>query len=156
MAKTYRDIEISNGDDVIDLRDVIERYEHLERELNDAHTGVGGSVSELSFNEYLEQAADDDTHMLQEAAIEALSLINLLAECEGNGGDEEWRGAWYPITLVRDSYFEDFARQEAEDLGLIKSDASWPYTCIDWERAARDLQMDYTLIDFDGVSYWVR
>jgi len=28
--------------------------------------------------------------------------------------------------------------------------------CIDWKAAARDLQVDYTEVDFDGVSYWIR
>lgn len=27
---------------------------------------------------------------------------------------------------------------------------------VDWERAARELQMDYTPVEFDGVTYWVR
>ena len=26
----------------------------------------------------------------------------------------------------------------------------------DWERATRELQMDYTEVDFDGVTYWIR
>lgn len=62
----------------------------------------------------------------------------------------------YGATLVRDSYFEDYARELAEDCGLIQRDAHWPNDCIDWERAARELQMDYTSVEFDGVEYWVR
>lgn len=38
---------------------------------------------------------------------------------------------------------KDFAEQLAEDLGLINEEASWPYTCIDWEHAARELMYDY-------------
>jgi antirestriction protein len=38
---------------------------------------------------------------------------------------------------------EEFAQQLAEDLGE-PAPTSWPYTCIDWERAARDLMYDYS------------
>ena len=38
----------------------------------------------------------------------------------------------------------DFAEQLAEDQGNINTDLSWPYNCIDWERAAYDLMMVYS------------
>lgn len=38
---------------------------------------------------------------------------------------------------------EDFAYSLAEDIGLLQDDVQWPYTCIDWEHAARDLMYDY-------------
>ena len=39
---------------------------------------------------------------------------------------------------------EAFTQDLAEQLGSIKDDLSWPYTCIDWERAAHELMMDYS------------
>lgn len=44
----------------------------------------------------------------------------------------------------------------AEDIGAIPSEYTWPASCIDWDQASRELQMDYTAVDFDGVTYWVR
>ncbi len=38
----------------------------------------------------------------------------------------------------------DFAEQFAEDTCAITESPHWPYTCIDWEWAARELMMDYT------------
>jgi len=38
----------------------------------------------------------------------------------------------------------DFAEQWAEDTGSIDKMVNWPYDCIDWDRAARDLMQDYT------------
>jgi antirestriction protein len=38
---------------------------------------------------------------------------------------------------------EDFARNMADDLGVIDKNPSWPYTCIDWEQAASELMYDY-------------
>lgn len=38
---------------------------------------------------------------------------------------------------------EEFAYQLADDLGYLQKDVNWPYDCIDWERAARELMYDY-------------
>jgi antirestriction protein len=38
---------------------------------------------------------------------------------------------------------EDFAQELADQLGYIDRNVSWPYTCIDWEHAARELMYDY-------------
>jgi hypothetical protein len=60
-------------------------------------------------------------------------------------------------TLIRDSYFTEYAEELAEDIGAINPKvAGWPLNCIDWEKAARELKMDYTSGEFDGVTYWVR
>lgn len=38
---------------------------------------------------------------------------------------------------------EDFAESFAEELGYINDSVQWPYTCIDWQHAARELMYDY-------------
>ncbi len=59
--------------------------------------------------------------------------------------------------LIHEAYFEDYARQLADDLALYNDrNVSWPYTCIDWAQAAEELKQDYTSVDFDGETYWVR
>jgi hypothetical protein len=83
-------------------------------------------------------------------------LLELLDNLSGNGGDHQWQGDWYPVTLIRDSYFTDYAEELANDIGLTDDRDAWPYTCIDWERAARELRMDYTSVEYDGVTYWYR
>lgn len=47
---------------------------------------------------------------------------------------------------------EDFAQELAEQLGSIDKNVSWPYTCIDWEWAARELMYDY----FESNGYYFR
>jgi hypothetical protein len=37
----------------------------------------------------------------------------------------------------------DFAESQADDLGYTNKGDSWPYTCIDWKQAARELMWDY-------------
>jgi hypothetical protein len=112
--------EISNSQDVLDSRDIIERIKELE-----------GTENE-----------DEQTEL---RALEALA-----EEGQGYG---EWEDG---VTLIRDSYFEEYAQELAEDIGAIGRDNQWPLYCIDWEWAARELQVDYTSVDFDGVTYWMR
>jgi hypothetical protein len=127
MTKTELDLSA----DIIDVRDIIKKFEELE---------------ELQENgEYLETPD-----------CELSDLKKLLSELEGTGGDEQWRGEWYPVTLIRDSYFKEYAQELAEDIGAVDSNATWPNNCIDWEYAARELRYDYTCIDVDGLTYWTR
>lgn len=130
---TTRVIEISSSDDLIDVRDIIARVEELET-----------------------QRDDEDEEMDGEEVTELATLRELLSDLAGNGGDEDWRGDWYPITLIRESHFENYAQELAEDIGAIDRNASWPNTCIDWEAASEALLMDYTSTEFDGVTYYYR
>lgn len=143
---------ISNSEDMIDVRDVIARFEALEVDYDMA----SDVVSEVGDNEKetAEEALND--WLASEDGEEFKSLRALLEELQGNGGDEQWKGDWYPLQLIRDSYFEDYAQELAEDIGAIKAGDKWPHNCIDWEKAARELQYDYSSVEFDGVTYWYR
>ena len=119
--------EITNMQDTIDSRDIIERIADLS-----ALASYGGGLD-------------------RDEEAELMALIAL--EAEGRGYAPNWE---HGEVLIRDSHFEKYAEQLANDLGLINADAKWPNSCIDWEQAARELQYDYTALDFDGVIYWVR
>lgn len=131
--------DINNREDILDVRDIIERYEYLQDERR----------------AFLTKHSREDWDGSPEGD-ELDALKALLDSLEDNGGDHQWRGAWFPVTLIRDSYFEDYAEELAEDIGAINREASWPNNCIDWERAARELQQDYSSVEFDGVTYWYR
>jgi hypothetical protein len=146
--------EICNTDDVINSRDVIARIEELEgerdsfeidAEILDEPDTIGNveSDTDASRVEWAIQNEDD--------AKELKVLIELAEEAEDYASD--WR---YGETLIRDGYFEDYARELAEDIGAIKEDASWPNNYIDWEAASEALKQDYTSVEFDGVTYWIR
>ena len=83
---------------------------------------------------------------------EELDKLEALA-AQGEDYAPDWS---YGETMIHDGYFQDYAEQLADDIGAINSEATWPNNCIDWKRAARELKMDYTSIDFDGAVYWVR
>ena len=157
--------EISNDQDVIDSRDVIARIEELEAEREEL-TGILADAEELAANIAGSDGhgangaykADEATAMRDEArealkewdeseeAAELKALKALADDAEGYCDD--WK---HGAALIRDSYFEAYAREMAEDIG-----ATWPNDHINWEAAADALKQDYTSADFGGVEYWVR
>ena len=120
-------MSVSNYDNVIDSRDVIERIEELEAERED---------NGLTPNEAAK-----------------LDALHALAE-EAEQYAEDWQ---YGTTLIRESYFTEYCRDLVADLGYL-SDNLPPFIGdnIDWDGVADDLKMDYTEVDFDGVTYLVR
>jgi len=95
---------------------------------------------------------DDNNEEREELA----TLTALLDELRGNGGDEQWRGEWYPVTLIRQTYFPDYAEELAEDIGAINREAVWPTNHIDWKAAVDELLIDYSEVKYDGVAYYYR
>lgn len=139
--------------DVFDIRDIIPRFEELEAEraaLVDAadEATQDGGTAEADAKRALDEWDESDD------GEEFRKLSEFLGEVRGNGGDEQWHGDWYPVTFIRDSYFERYAEELAEELGMIPDGAKWPANCIDWEQAARELQMDYSSVELDGDTYW--
>lgn len=120
--------DITSFDDTIDVRDVIARVEELR-----------------------ETKAEHDA----DEAKELTTLEKLLSELAGYGGDEQWEGDWYPITLIRDSYFTEAVQQLCEDTGDLPNGIPG-YFVIDWEATANNLRVDYSSVDFDGTAYWYR
>src|SRR5579859_5672229 len=75
--------------------------------------------------------------------IEDEERLTALRELEESLGDlTDWVND-HDATLVADHYFEDYARELAEELALIPDQPQWPCCCIDWELAAEELQADY-------------
>lgn len=132
---------IDGMDDIIHADDIFKRFEELEAD-----------------KEAIEEALDEKPNGLKEweDADEFKALGKLIEDLKGGGGDEKWRGDWYPQMLIRDSHFEDYAQELAADCGMIDNDAKWPMNCIDWEQAARELKHDYSSIEVGGNDYWYR
>ncbi len=121
---------ISSRDDIVDSRSILERLEEL--------------------NDEIESAGEDGPD--EDPVAERDTLQKLVTDINDVSGDSAEDGA----TLIRDSYFQDYAQELAEDIGAINKDATWPNTCIDWEQAARELQYDYSTVEWDDITYWVR
>lgn len=122
---------ITNDEDVIDSRDIIARLEYLREQL---------------------AAEDDNEAMLDDDEREELEMLEALNK-EGEENISDWM---HGETLVRDSYFREYAEQLASDIGAVNEEARWPNNHIDWSAAADELKQDYTELDFGGITYYAR
>jgi len=133
--------DITSSDDIIDVRDITDRVEEL-REARDDWTECSGDDDKWA-----------ETH--RDDAAELAALESMLDDIRGYGGDHQWEGDWYPITLIRDSYFTEYAQELVTDIGDIPREIP-SYIEIDWEATATNIRADYSDVEFDGATYWYR
>lgn len=120
---------ITNDADVLDSRDIIDRIEELQGRKDD----------------------EEQTDPLNEEEADELAALVALAE-EAEGYADDWR---HGATLIRETYFTDYTEELLQDIGDLPKNLPG-YVVIDWEATARNIQVDYTPVEFDGVTYWVR
>ena len=129
---------IDNTQDIIDVRDIIERVEELESSIQD-YENEDGDI-ELH-----------DEHISQKEELE--ELRGVLSELAGYGGDEQFEGDWYPVSLIHDNYFETAMDELLEDIGVIPRDLPC-YLTITVDYVA--LKQDYSSVDIGSETYWYR
>jgi len=122
-------------DDIISVSDLTERYEELESELEDA-----------------DEKTDDEESSEQD---EFNTLKELLEELRGNGGDEQWKGEWYPGSLIAESHFTEYCKELCEDIGDVPANIPH-YIVIDWDATASNLRVDYGEVEINGNTYLYR
>ena len=176
---------ITNDEDVIYSSDVIARIEYLGAQFSDEEQRMADFLRRTQAYPETRGATCGDCRRdfpdifpgrcpYEDSHDEAQELRALTAlAAEGEDCAPDWR---YGESAIRDSYFTAYAQELADDLcrrsarparsprswgffvvdATLARDLSWPFTCIDWDRAARELLMDYTAIDFAGETYWVR
>lgn len=140
MSHVYAESTVDLSADVIDVRAIIDRVQELRDERDEYNEKMG--------------SPDAWDGVPDGEPAELVMLEGILSELAGYGGDEEFDGDWHPATLICEEYFQEYAQNLAEDCGMVDTSASWPMNCIDWEQAARELQMDYSSIEICGVTYW--
>ena len=175
-----RQTEIDNSADILDSRDIIKRIKELNSEREDLQTAIDEAEEHWEAMRLLRSDAMDEPHLSEEAiedcqnklddatekrdaaqtaltdwdnsdeGTELKNLKDLAEQCEGYG---DWR---YGETLIHDSYFKEYAQNLADEIGTVDNECTWPNTCIDWNQAAEELQQDYTSVEFDGETYWMR
>jgi hypothetical protein len=102
--------EITNNEDTIDSRAVIDRIDYLESE----RSGV-------------DEAEALETWDASDEGQELKALKALQDEAEGYS---DWKDG---ATLIRDSYFEAYAEELASEISDYNPrKVAWPFTCIDW------------------------
>ena len=135
--------KIENTEDIIDSRDVIERIAELERERDDLEAM---DDIEIPLEERLKEW--DETEEGEE-----LKALKALAD-----DAEDYAPDWtYGATLIRESYFVEYCEELVKDIGdMPKELPSYIEDNIDWKGVAEDLKVDYTEVNFDGVTYYIR
>ena len=124
------------------IRATIDRLADANEESEFGET-VGKYHFWLSFQGVNAGLDADDAHELK--ALEALAK-------QGENYAADWE---HGETLIRYSYFTEYVQEMLEDIGVLPKDFPH-YVMIDWESTARNVMVDYTHIDFDGVTYLIR
>lgn len=161
--------DTDEGERMLDTRDLIARFEELESEREDLQTEFDDADADVTLASHgggdvsgeLVEARDNAEKALAEwdadNGEEFKAIESFLDEMKGYGGDEQWRGDWYPVTLIREDIFPEYAEELAEDLhGDAVRDAQWPFDCIDWEKAADRLRIDYGSATYGTTEYLYR
>ena len=117
--------------DVTDSRDIIARIEQVKSDLDQARVD-GNDTTDL----------EAELKALEEFAEEA----------------SEYAPDWhYGETIIHEDYFTQYAQELSDELSLGDGAmARWPFTHIDWEAAADELKMDYSVVGFNGIVYYIR
>lgn len=99
-----------------------------------------------------EQTADDNPNPLDD---DETALLKTLHEVRDSCGCE-WR---YGVTYIRESEWEDYCRELADDCGYTgtgKQDDNPLLNYIDWEGWAEAVRQDYSSIEIDGTTFYYR
>ena len=168
---------ISNTDNVIDSRDIIERIDELTGDFQDVvdaieqaetdaeretafadlaiwlvgHTEIVLDLKALdgiTFDDVSDWAESDDAHELK-----ALLALADEAECS-----PDWP---YGETLIHEDYFTNYIEEIIDDCYELpkefnSGDWPWCHMTIDYEAAADEAKQDYTEVNFDGATYYIR
>jgi antirestriction protein len=117
--------------DVTDSRDVIKRIERVESDLEQARID-GNDTTDLEVE---------------------LKALEEFAE-EASGYAPDWH---YGERIIHEDYFTEYAQELSDELSLSDGAmAQWPFTHVDWEAAADELKMDYSVVGFNGIVYYIR
>jgi hypothetical protein len=154
--------------DVLDSRDIIERLNELQDELDDLEFFVSEAADAI--NDWVEpdepdEATDAEFDQLKQDKLDAQSrLDDWLKENEEEYNalkalDDEASGYgdWvHGETLIHEDYFTKYAEELAYDIGAVDRNVSWPLNHIDWEDAAESLKDDYTAVEFYSSTFYMR
>ena len=167
---------ISNTDNVIGSRDIIERIEELsgdfqalvdaieasetdadrETALSELATWLIGhteivpdleALDGITFDDVSDWAESDDAHELK-----ALLALADEADCS-----PDWS---YGETLIHEDYFTDYIEELINDCYELpkefnSGDWPWCHMTLDYEAAADEAKQDYIEVTFDGQTYYI-
>ena len=96
-------------------------------------------LSDIRFSE-LDENEKSELHALQELAR------------QGADDASDWH---YVATFIHADYFTEYTKELLNDIGYLPADMP-DWIVIDWRKTADNIKADYTEVDFDGETYYVR
>lgn len=157
-------MSISQYDNIIDSREVIERLEEMRDERQSLIDDVEAAEENVRFhhNGEIDESGDAPEHIeLNECRerlenwdadnADDLAALESFAE-EGENYAEDWQ---HGATLIAESYFVEYCKELVSDIGDIPREIP-SYIEIDWDKTADNLRVDYTEIEWDGNTFLVR
>jgi len=151
---------IENTADVLDSRDIETRIDYLEglyddavekaEEAHQAKLDDGALISDIGAFNALALESLEDFGMTDDERDEFKHLKAFRDELEGYCPD--WK---YGTTLIRESYFVEYVEELLKDCGELPRELPG-YIVVDWAATARNVRVDYTESEFDGVTYLAR
>lgn len=176
----------SSSDDIVDSRDVFETLAELQKEIDhwrlyveeeakqwwldtsyaeyietttDSPQATFDEWAEAHEGEYTAEISDEDvaTNLQQRGEFDLDKYVALKSACE-EMNTYNCDAERYGETLIAHRYFVEYTQDLASDLGYINDEQAntWPFNCIDWREAAEQLKPDYTEIDIEGWTFWMR
>ena len=159
--ESLRDDELTAKDTVIDAKTEVEDAQHAL----DSHVAPTDGTDDVELDELKEALAkaQDNLHEAQDsydAAVknftaderkeldELESLKSEIGEFRGKIDDDKG-------PFIDSDDFTEYAEEFANDCKMPKN-PSWPFTCIDWEQAAKELAYDYSTVTYQGTDYMYR
>jgi hypothetical protein len=168
------------GDNVIDSRDLIAREEELREEYNDLKEAVDYAFNELKVFQETPPDSTDESEVVEDYNNEVDTLSQELADANVSIG--EWENDYldefemlidiisqgedspdwnYGETLIHENYFTAYIEELVNDCYEMPkefTEGKWPWNhaSIDWESAADEAKQDYTTIDSNRETYYIR
>lgn len=138
----------------LDIKELNDRLAELE-DLRDAVESERDNLEEATDKDRAEiqgriDAAETDFGPEEQDELKGLEQLKEdIGERHGKIDDEGG-------PFVHENDFKEYAREFAEEIGATSGKESWPHNCIDWDKAASELQQDYVPVEWQGVIYYYR
>lgn len=139
---------------MLDTRNLIEERDDLKQQILDSflegfphYEDMTDSFEDIRFEE-------EEIQNWKEDWLDEIVAITDIERLEDEIGSSEWG---YGVTLIEEDDFEDYCIELLEDIGdLPENLPSYISNNINWSGVAQDLKVDYSEVDFRGVTYLFR
>lgn len=143
--------DFSWGDELLDSREVMNKYEDLKSEYDD----LVDAVDEADTPEAKEEAQEALNEFNTSFDKDELDTLAIVVE-QGS----HCKGFDHGTPLIHESYFETYIKNDIDELypfpeGIDTNVWPWNHLAFDYASAAEDIKPDYTTIEADGHTYYL-